>query len=702
MHIKAISMQRSPRARLAVLPSVLLLFGTLQCIGAGDSEKPILMPVPQSLVATGEEFRLGDDFAIAIQGAPHERLYRAASRVLRRIAGRTGLFIAQEDLLPGKTIQEAAMIIEVTRPGEVTYGEDESYTLTVKSSGIHLSSPTDIGAMRGLETVIQLIASDGDGYFIQGVQIVDKPRFGWRGLMIDASRHFMPMEVIRRNLDGMAAVKLNVFHWHLSDDQGFRVESKTYPRLHEVGSDGLYYTQQQIREIISYAGDRGIRVVPEFDVPGHATSWLLAYPELASGSVPSTIERKWGIFYPVMNPAKEATYSLLDGLFGEMAQLFPDQFFHIGGDEIEHQEHVAKDWNDNPEIKALKNQKGIKDNQELQAYFNERVLTILTKHKKTMMGWDEILHDRMPKEIVIQSWRGRESMEIAARKGYRSVLSNGYYIDLIQPTEFHYLNDPLPADTPLSPEEQKSILGGEATMWSEFVSPETIDSRIWPRQIAIAERLWSPQNVTDVDDMFRRMDVVSLQLEEHGLTHEKNYSMLLRRLIRDRNILPLKTFVDVVEPVEGYNRGRLRPHTSFSPLTRVVDAARPDGREGREFRRSVDRYVANPAENGKEADGIRKSLETWRDNHEALAPIIAASPSLKEIEPLSEILAKIAILGLDALDVLSDRKKVENLQGDAEAVLKDAKESHGQVELMVVSAIEKLTAAALHKNGSSR
>jgi len=697
MFIKTISMQRT-LTRVVLIPLVLIMIGTFRCMSAA----PILMPKPETLTVTAEQFRIDDEFAIAIQGAPDGRLYSAATRILRRLAGRTGIFVQQENLLPGQQIRTAGMTIDVKRPGKVVYGEDESYTLTVKSSDIVLTAQTDIGAMRGLETFIQLLAADEDGYFIQGVQIVDKPRFGWRGLMIDASRHFMPTEVIKRNLDGMAAVKLNVFHWHLSDDQGFRVESKTYPRLHEVGSDGLYYTQQEIRDVIAYAGDRGIRVVPEFDVPGHATSWLVAYPDLASGAAPVSVERKWGIFYPVMNPAREVTYSLLDSLFGEMAQLFPDQFFHIGGDEIEHQEHVAKDWNDNPEIKSLKDQKGIKDNQELQAHFNQRILQILTKYKKTMMGWDEILHDHMPKEIVIQSWRGRESMEIAARKGYRSVLSNGYYIDLIQPTEFHYLNDPLPADSPLTPAEQAFILGGEATMWSEFVSPETIDSRIWPRQIAIAERLWSPQNVTDLDDMFRRMDIVSLQLEEHGLMHEKNYSMMLRRLVQDRNVLPLQTLVDIVEPVKGYNRGRLRPHNSLSPLTRVVDVARPDARVGREFRRSVDRYIANPGANAKEVEGIRTCLEMWRDNKEALAPVIAASPSLKEIEPHSEALAKISILGLNALDVLSDREKAESLQADREAVLEDAKKSHGQVELTVVSAIEKLTAAASQKDGSSR
>ncbi|MDZ7268781.1 MAG: family 20 glycosylhydrolase [candidate division KSB1 bacterium] len=653
-----------------------------------------LLPQPAQLELQPGQFRLHESFTMAVTGRPEARLYRAATRALRRLAGRTGLFLPQNFVRPGWPADSAQLVIHCERPGQVRLGEDESYTLTVTPEKIHLHANTDIGGLRGLETLLQLLAADEQGYFFPAVKIVDRPRFPWRGLLIDACRHFMPVEVILRNLDGMAAVKLNVLHWHLSEDQGFRVESKVYPKLHELGSDGFYYTQAQIREVIAYAAERGIRVVPEFDVPGHSTSWLVAYPELGSAPGPYQIERDWGIFPAVLNPAREFTYQFLDKFFGEMAVLFPDPYFHIGGDEIEHGGRQATHWNDNPEIRAFKQKHNLPDNAALQAHFNRRVLQILTRHGKIMVGWDEILHPDMPNNIVIQSWRGREAMIKAAQQGYQSILSNGYYIDLIQPTDFHYSNDPLPADSPLNEQERSRILGGEATMWSEMVSPETIDSRIWPRTAAIAERLWSPGMVKDVDDMYRRLAVISRQLEEHGLTHEKNYDMMLRRLAGRDNITALKNLVDVIEPVKFYNRNRLRRQNSFSPLTRVVDAARPDAAVARNFRRLVARYLAGTGR-PEEAAEIKSWLVLWRDNHAALLPVIKAAPVLAEIAPLSQDLAEIAGIGLDALGRLeSQQSSDEAWQQEKLAILQKAATPRGQTELMVVTAIEQLVQAS--------
>jgi hexosaminidase len=661
--------------------------------------QPELMPMPAKIEFQAGKFSLTDSFKVAIAGNPDQRLYSGATRALRRLAGRTGLFFPQDFLRPAAKVEAPGLLIQCNRPGQIKLGEDETYSLVISPSQILLNAPTDLGAQYGLETLLQLLALDEQGYFFPAVKIEDAPRFPWRGLMIDASRHFMPVEVIKRNLDAMAAVKLNVLHWHLSDDQGFRVESKTWPKLHELGSDGFYYTQVQIKEVIAYAAERGIRVVPEFDVPGHATSWIAAYPELASAPGLYQIERKWGIFYPVLNPTKEFTYQFLDKLFGEMGKLFPDPYFHIGGDEIEHGDyHEAKHWNESAEIQAFKKKHNLADNAALQAHFNQRVLKILTKHGKIMVGWDEILHKSMPTNIVIQSWRGRESMTQAAQQGYQSLLSNGYYIDLIQPTDFHYLNDPLPADLPLTEEQKKKILGGETTMWAEYVSPETVDSRIWPRTAAIAERFWSPQNVNDVDDMYRRLETIGFQLEEHGLTHEKNYAMMLRRLTRNQDITALKNFVDVIEPVKIYNRGRLRPHTSYSPLTRVVDAARPDAAVARKFRRAVDEYLERRNQDHTSTEQIKFSLGLWRDNHQALLPVIKASPVLAEIESLSKDLSEIAVIGLEALTFLKQNQPAAASWKDEKLeALSRAKEPRGQTELMVVSAVEKLVVAASEK-----
>src|SRR5438552_8710310 len=247
-------------------------------------------------------------------------------------------------------------------------GEDESYSLEVSNTGAKLDSPTTLGALHGLQTFLQLVATASDGFAVPALSIQDKPRFPGRGLMIDAGRHVIPVDVLHRNIDGRAAVKLNVLHWHLSENQGFRVESKKFPKLHEMGSDGLYYTQNEVRDLIAYARERGIRVVPEFDMPGHSTAWFVGYPELASGPGPYEIERKWGVFDPAMDPTRDETYKFLDAFIGEMAGLFPDQFFHIGGDEVN-----GKQWDANPKIKEFMHGHGLKDNNDLQAYFNQRV-----------------------------------------------------------------------------------------------------------------------------------------------------------------------------------------------------------------------------------------------------------------------------------------------------------------------------------------
>ncbi|MFB0515540.1 MAG: beta-N-acetylhexosaminidase [Candidatus Neomarinimicrobiota bacterium] len=663
------------------------------------------MPVPAKFELRDGRFRVTEEFALAVSGPEASRVYGGATRMLRRLSGRTGFFFSQAFIGTDDTTSRAPLKLEWQRIGQVVLGEVESYTLEVTRDQITLAAETDIGIVRGLETLLQLLAVDRRGYYFPAIRIEDAPRFPWRGLLIDACRHFMPVEVIKRNLDGMAAVKLNVLHWHLSEDQGFRVESRTHPRLHQLGSDGLYYTQEQIKEVIAYADARGIRVMPEFDIPGHATSWLVAYPELASAPGPYTIERKWGIFDPTMDPTREETYAFLDAFFKEMSTLFPDQYMHIGGDEVN-----GNQWNANPEIQAFMRAHQLPDNHALQSYFNRRVLKILTSYGRKLVGWDEIFHPDLPTNIVIQSWRGQEALVEAARRGYQSILSNGYYIDLIQPTGYHYLNDPVPEGAELIGEEQANILGGEATMWAEFVTPETIDSRIWPRLAAIAERLWSPAHVREVEDMYRRLDEVSFHLEELGLTHERNYPLMLRRLSNNADTEPLKVLVDVIEPVKIYNRPRQREYTSYSPLTRVVDAARPDARVARNFRRLVKDYLltkqAHPVprkrflafgrkERSPQAEEIATWLALWRDNHARLKVIIVQSPILKEIETLSADLGYISATGLEALEYLeagkrASRKWVQEKRQQIEA----ANQPRGQVELMVISAIDALVQAA--------
>src|SRR5712664_3302466 len=300
--------------------------------GAKAQEQPQLnlMPLPANVQLGSGSLRVDSSFSVALTGHTEPRLDRAVQRFLRQLSRQTALpFSAKASTKPTLTVHTDHASKEVQE-----LGEDESYMLSITSDSAKIDAPTPMGAMHGLQTFLQLVEVSPDGFAAPAVTIQDKPRFPWRGLMIDVARHFIPLDVLKRNLDGMEAVKMNVFHWHLSEDQGFRAESKKFPKLHTLGSDGLYYTQDEIRDLIAYARDRGVRVVPEFDMPGHSTAWFVGNPELASGPGPYEIERKWGVFDPAMDPTNEKTYKFLDEFVAEMTKLFPDHYFHIGGDEV--------------------------------------------------------------------------------------------------------------------------------------------------------------------------------------------------------------------------------------------------------------------------------------------------------------------------------------------------------------------------------
>jgi hexosaminidase len=481
--------------------------------GAESAPSLNLMPQPASLARGAGALRIDANFSLAFTGHSEPRLRRAADRFFAQLARQTGLSRFAEP----KGNSGATLVVHTDHPSKDVQelGEDESYTLEVTSSGAKLDAASPLGVLHGLQTFLQLVEVTADGFAAPAVSIKDQPRFAWRGLLIDVGRHFIPADVLKRNLDGMEAVKMNVLHLHLSDNQGFRVESRKFPKLQEQGSEGFFYTQEELRDLIGYARDRGIRILPEFDMPGHSTSFFVGYPEIASGPGPYPLDRKWGVLDPAMNPTEEKTYKFLDDFIGEMAKLFPDQYFHIGGDEVN-----GKEWDANPKIQEYKKAHNLKSNEELQAYFSQRVQKIVTKHGKTAVGWDEIFVPGVPKDIMIHSWRGPQSLAAAAQLGYHGILSNGYYLDLGWTAARHYAVDPLGgAAAALTDEQKKLIFGGESAMWSEYVGPENIDSRIWPRNAAIAERLWSPQSVRDTGSMYARLDVESARLEWLGLTH---------------------------------------------------------------------------------------------------------------------------------------------------------------------------------------
>jgi hexosaminidase len=684
-------------AKLAI--GMLLLCALGAAARPGDAAQIVaqrhhLMPVPSAVQFQPGRLKIDAAFTVAMAGPADSRLEAGIQRAARRLEGRTGLTFTRA---LATDAQAATLRVECRGPGLPlpSLNEDESYTLEVNDRQASLQAATTVGALRGLETFLQLLEGDQNGYYLPAVRIQDRPRFPWRGLLIDAGRHFEPVEVIKRNLDGMAAVKLNVLHWHLSEDQGFRVESKRYPRLHQLGSDGLYYTQEQVRDVIAYARDRGIRVIPEFDMPGHATSWLVGYPELASAPGPYQIERKAGIFDPTFDPTREELYKFLEGFFTEMVGLFVDDYVHIGGDE-----NNGHQWTANPQIQAFMKAKGIADNHGLQAYFNQRLSRILTKLGKKVIGWDEVLHPDLPQDIVIQSWRGPKSLAEAARKGYDGILSSGYYIDLMYPASEHYKADPVGADSNLSDKELSHILGGEAAMWGEWVSPETIDSRIWPRTAAVAERLWSPRNITDVDDMYRRLDVISTQLEELGLTHEKNLPMMLRRMAGTSDIGPLRTLVLTVEPVKQYRRNQGRGATMLSPLTRLIDAARADSRTGRELAALVAGLLTDAPTFSRNRERLRMMFAEWRDVRPALDGMIGRSPILREAEQLPRDLADIGSAGLEALTYLgADVAPPDGWREVKLAMLEQAAKPKAEVEFAIIEPVRKLVVLAAEMPG---
>jgi len=431
------------------------------------------------------------------------------------------------------------------------------------------------------------------------------------------------------------------------------VESKRWPRLHEMGSDGNFYTQAEIRDVVAYARDRGIRVVPEFDVPGHTTSWLVGYPELASAPGPYRIERRWGIFEPTMDPTREETYQFLDAFFGEMTALFPDRYFHIGGDEVE-----DTHWKKSESIQAFAKQRGFTTSAELHAYFNRRVQDLLKKHGKTMIGWDEVLAPGMAKDTVIQSWRGPKSLADAARSGYRGILSSGYYLDHLLPAATHYAVDPGDGD---------GILGGEACMWAEYVSAETVDSRIWPRMAAIAERFWSSADVRDVSSMYARMEAVSRNLEWTGLRHRAAYEPMLERIAGDQPAEPLRVLADACESLGIEVRRDARKYTSLIDLNRFVDAVRPESERVRRIQ---------PAD-------LRATFRLWAENDRQLARLGVA-----ELNGLSKDLSALGAIGLQALDYADSGKRApEPWVAEQKRLLDRMEKPNAEVRLAAVRTV---------------
>jgi hexosaminidase len=656
-----------------------------------------LMPVPAKVQLGSGQLVVDQSFTAVTVGPRDSRLDGGVVRFLDVLSRQTGMVLNGQPV----SASNATLVVRISNASRKVQqvGDDESYTLEITPLHAALTAPNALGALHGLQTFLQLIEPTSAGFAVPVITIEDRPRFPWRGLLIDVSRHFLSIEVLKRNLDAMAAVKLNVLHWHLSDDEGFRVESKRFPKLQKLGSEGQYYTQAEIRDLVAYARDRGIRVVPEFDMPGHSRSWIAAYPALGSEPGPFRPGRMHHVDTAV-DPTRKATYKFLDKFIGEMAHLFPDAYFHIGGDEVSN-----KPWDSNPKIQEFMRAHGMENNRDLQAYFNGRLEKIVHKHHKIMMGWDEVLHPDLPKSVVVQSWRGQESLAEAARQGHGTLLSYGYYLDLMWPAARHYAIDPMSGGAAtLTPEEQKLILGGEACMWAEYITPETVDSRLWPRLAAIAERLWSPQDVRDVESMYRRLDEMNWRLGWLGVTNESNYVPMLHRLAGTDDIQPLRVLADVVEPTKDYTRTEIYPEppVKSTPLNRLADAARPESKVARNFAGLVDAYIQSGYKDSSMESQIRVWLTKWHDNDARLQPTLDRSFLLTEDKPLSADLAALASAGLQALDSLGKNQSLDDgWRSEQLAIVERSLKPRANLVIMVAPSIRKLIEAASSQHGAT-
>jgi hexosaminidase len=556
---------------------------------------------------------------------------------------------------------------------------DETYRLDITPAKAVLEANGPAGILRGLVTFAQLVRPSSSGFEAPAVAIADRPRFAWRGVMIDAARHFIPFDTLLRTLDAMEWVKLDVLHLHLTDAQGFRVESRVYPKLHKLGSDGDFYSQDQIRELVAKARDRGIRVVPEIDVPGHSKSWLIGYPELASKPGPYRLSNDAATMNAVLNPVDGAVYAFLDRLFGEMAGLFPDDYFHIGADEVN-----GIEWQENPAIQVFAKQHGLADRHALLGYFTRRAFGIVRERGKIPIGWDEILAADPPPGTVVQTWRSSQLVAQSTSRRFPTIVSSGYYLDYLLPASFHYANDPAdpaavgldaqmwkrlkgtPLETyfpenavivtgsKLSEEQQKYILGGEAAIWTELVTGEMVEGRIWPRAAVIAERFWSPAALRDNDSMYARLAWVDRDLQLIGSRHRENSVQMLARL-SDTGYAALAPLTDALEPVKYVGRlaARMRDPAAETALNHIVDALPPESMGAVAFRTRVQRLLAG--DDSAEAP-IRLQLSIWRDNHSALMKTAERSFAVREILPVSGDLSLLSATALDALDYRAHRK----------------------------------------------
>lgn len=615
-----------------------------------------LMPKPLSVTpGPGDQLlNISGPFAVQAKGCGDSALIqRAADRLQADIGRQTGLALSAA---------HPVRLSVICRDGAYAAERNEGYRLSVEADGVSVEADGPVGALRGFATLRQLVGLSPDGIRIPLQRIDDNPRFQWRGLLLDPARHFLSLETLKRQIDNMERVKLNTLHLHLSDDQGFRVESKRYPKLNAAGP---YYTQAEIRDLVAYAAARGVRIVPEFDVPGHSRAIVDAYPEtgvLADTAVP-------GLKAAALDPSAPATWAFLDRLFGEMTALFPDRHFHAGGDEV-----TAGIWTGAPKVRAWMQSRGHADQHAAERWFAGRVAALLKRHGKTMIGWEEVAGAGLDREVVVQAWQTSKAMARAIEAGHPVIMSAGYYLNLLMPADWHYAIDPaatagvglepehaarlrklspllagLVTDAlvdqpmpPLTAAQERLLLGGEMALWGEITTDELVEHQLWPRAAAVAERFWSPRDVTDPADMYHRLDTVAAQLGSNDA--------LVQRL-SPHDPATLATLLDAAGPVRNMAHDhRVRAMLAGKPIIQSfnapADAAPVDSLLAHRFEAAARRYTAG--ERGL-APALQAQLRIWKENDARFRAAAKGRPLLEAALPTSEQLAGLAAVGLQAL-----------------------------------------------------
>ena len=595
-------MTRSLPARLAT--PLLCLVAALGCTAQAPSSspaetvaKPALIPAPAEVLPKEGSFRFDAATQVA---AGDERARRVAAQFAGWVAKTSGVEPGISD-----AGQETGGGIVFAIDPDAFRGAPEGYVLDVSPQGVRVASSDERGLFYGAVTLWQLLSSaPGDAVRIPALRIEDTPRFPWRGLMLDSARHFQSVDEIKQLLDAMALHKLNVFHWHLTDDQGWRIEIRKYPRLTEVASCRLpageagvdpasgkprpycgYYTQDQVRDIVKYAAERHITVVPEFDMPGHVQSVVAAYPQYGSLGNTPPVSNEWGVHQYLFN-VDEGTFAFIEGVLDEILELFPSQYIHIGGDEA-----VKDQWQASAKVQARMKELGITDETALQSWFIKRLEKYLVAKNRRLLGWDEILDGGLPPEATVMSWRGTEGGIAAARSGHDVVMApwDKLYLDYLQtgspneppgrPTQvtLQTVYDFEPVPDVLTPTQQQHVLGVQANTWTEHMRTwDRVQHAIFPRIAALAESAWSPKARKDYADFLARLPAQLPRWRAFGIAYAQTPFEVLANAEGDRAAGTAKISLDnALGYAIRYTTDGSEPHADSTLYEAPVDATLP-------------------------------------------------------------------------------------------------------------------------------